>query len=88
MANLTPEQIREREELTNKIVNEILNEEGIEELQGLLLYPREKLPNIPYWESDTDFLSRGHNHRAASILLSAKPWPRNQSMSWPWIMFS
>lgn len=71
MSKLTKEQIQQREELANKIIDEILNEEGIEELEGLELHERRKHDQHNwYWESDKEFLSNGHNYRGAAILLS------------------
>lgn len=69
MTKLTKEHLAEQKRIADEIINEILNEEGIKELQGLTLQPRQKLDNIPYWESDKDFLAREHNFRAAAILL-------------------
>jgi hypothetical protein len=72
---VTPEELADmqaREEISNRIINEVLNEAGIEELEGLTLEKRhpydEKSPSF-YMESDKDFLSRADNHRAAIILL-------------------
>lgn len=72
---ITPEELADmqaREEIANRIINEVLNEAGIEELEGLTLEKRQ--PHDPdygncYMESDKEFLSRAHNYRAATILL-------------------
>lgn len=69
MTKLTREQLAERERISKEIIDEILNEEGIAELSTLDLHERQKHESIPYWESDNDFLARGHNHKAAAILL-------------------
>lgn len=63
---------RLREEIAKRIIDEVLNEAGVEELEGLQLEKRqpydETSPSF-YMESDRDFLDRAHNHRAAIILL-------------------
>lgn len=70
MTKLTREQLAERERISKEIIDEILNEEGIAELSTLDLHERQKHEKHDwYWESDNDFLARGHNHKAAAILL-------------------
>ena len=72
MQQLTKEQIAERERIANEIIDDILNEAGIEELQGLTLEERgfhdDEHPILGR-ESIKDFLSRAHNYQAAAILL-------------------
>ena len=62
----------ERERFSKQLIDEILNEEGIDELQELVLdirRPYDEAGLSGYKESDNDFLARGHNLKAAAILL-------------------
>lgn len=69
---IEPVMEQERSRIAKAIIFELLNEEALTELQYLDLHDRQiHSPELfDYMESDKDFLSRGDNSKAATLLLA------------------